>query len=130
VFVSVIPPQYLVTASEQCRPCHEEQWGQWMNTRHAHAIEALTAEPDRRNPECLSCHTTGFGRSDGYTREFAEEALARVGCVDCHLTPTEHLVSPAPAQTEAITEQTCTRCHNPMNSPNFNFTTYNAKVTH
>jgi len=130
VYVAPIPPQYLVAPAAQCQPCHAEEATHWQTTKHSHAIDALTQDIDRRNPECLSCHTSGFGRSDGYTREFAETALAMVSCVDCHFTPTEHLLNPAGVNVAEISSYTCTRCHNEMNSPDFEYLTYRLQIDH
>ena len=128
--IPTIPPAYIVAPSFQCQRCHEPQWEQWTDTRHAHAIEALVKSAERRNPECLSCHTTGFGRMEGFTRDFNDPNLASVGCTDCHLTPAIHIAEPTPGEVVPVTTATCTRCHNPMNSPDFDFASYRAKVIH
>ena len=38
----------------------------WSRSAHAGAVERLSAVHKERNPDCLRCHTTGFGRPGGF----------------------------------------------------------------
>ncbi|MCK4578955.1 MAG: cytochrome c family protein [Candidatus Marinimicrobia bacterium] len=106
--------QYVSTKT--CKMCHKSakkgnQYGQWLETGHAKAMESLKTEaaakiatekglekPAYESGECLVCHVTGWGQEGGYqvlTDEFIadeanaravkkNDALASVGCEMCH----------------------------------------------
>jgi len=85
-----------------CRKCHLDQADAWSKTAHAKAYESLRPkvkaaekvkaklDPERdytKEPECLACHTTGYGRPGGYKLDMtASDArlFANVGCESCH----------------------------------------------
>lgn len=85
-----------------CRKCHTDQADSWSKTPHAKAFESLKPkvkalektkaklDPERdytKDPECLSCHTTGYDKPGGYKADMpAADArpLANVGCESCH----------------------------------------------
>lgn len=64
-----------------CKSCHYKEWKSWKNTKMAKAFEALkpgmnaetklkfNLDPRKdytEDPNCLVCHTTGFGLPGGY----------------------------------------------------------------
>ena len=53
--------------SETCGECHTKAMAKWSTTPHAHATDSLVKPPNTRadiprqfDPECLSCHVTGW----------------------------------------------------------------------
>ena len=71
----------------KCGECHTKAYAKWKDTPHAHAYRSLTegrAEfegdwADRtRDPECLSCHVTGWNAQEYFPHEggFLPERLA------------------------------------------------------
>lgn len=112
-------------AKAGCRKCHLKQYRSWEKTPHAKTLEALP-EDERSNPECLRCHTTGFGEPTGFTSVDATPELAFVGCEQCHGPGSgyrdkeimqDHEASAA-AGLRIPDEQTCLGCHNDE-SPQF-----------
>lgn len=96
-----------VYGSDDCGECHEEVNTQWENSAHGHAsvvqafLDAWAAEDN--NPECLSCHTTGF---DPDTSTYEKEG---VGCATCHPSdPAEH---PQKIMQTDISSRLCGQCH-------------------
>jgi 2',3'-cyclic-nucleotide 2'-phosphodiesterase (5'-nucleotidase family) len=70
--------------SEACRRCHEKEWNHWKTTKHAAAYAVLSKKCYDPSPECLQCHTTGYGREKGFTTAGRTPHLANVGCEVCH----------------------------------------------
>jgi 2',3'-cyclic-nucleotide 2'-phosphodiesterase (5'-nucleotidase family) len=118
---------------KECKICHEKAFQVWEKSKHAHAIDALIATHDQYNQACIPCHVTGLGVNRGYADLVRTAGLANVQCEACHGMSVKHVKSP---QTEKpglglkVKQKSCTRCHAPEQSPNFNFETYWAKIKH
>lgn len=90
--------------SKACESCHEESYRIWRKSGHAKAYQTLLdLDPPRTfDPECISCHVTGWhpGKyfpyrsgyqslkgapgADGHPRLKATPGLINVGCESCH----------------------------------------------
>ncbi|MEM7393393.1 MAG: multiheme c-type cytochrome [Verrucomicrobiota bacterium] len=70
--------------SDACMGCHPTAFNTWKTSHHAKAFETLIEANADADPDCIRCHTVGFGRPDGYRREFAAKKLVDVGCESCH----------------------------------------------
>ncbi len=108
-----------------CRKCHLKEHRSWSRTPHAKALDKLEGD-DANNPECLECHTTGYGEPSGFTSADDTPELAGVTCEACHgagsayrdkETMKDHDASVA-AGLQMPNETTCLGCHNDR-SPNF-----------
>lgn len=96
-----------VYGSDDCGECHEAVTTQWENSVHGHAsvVEGFLAawEEADKNPDCLSCHTTGF---DANTGTYEKEGVA---CETCHPSdPAEH---PQKIMQTDISSRLCGQCH-------------------
>ncbi|HOJ59068.1 MAG TPA: cytochrome c family protein [bacterium] len=112
--------------ANKCKMCHNlKKFGMfhddWMQTKHAKAMDVLN-EDEKKNPECLKCHTTGYGKPGGFVSLEKTPALAGVQCEMCHGPGQEHIKSkrggtviPHAWEPE---EETCVKCHNKEN-PNW-----------
>jgi hypothetical protein len=115
--------------SEVCRLCHEDIYNKWKATKHAHALETLVIKKQSANPECLRCHTVGFGEPTGYTMQDQQPYLAAVGCEMCHGRAGYHVrVDDQTNNFAKTTEATCVRCHDNKNSPKFVYEEYVKRV--
>ena len=140
--------------SETCGDCHSIAYDIWKNGvdgnggPHAHATLSLT-EPNERNwvqrhfdPECLSCHVTGwnpqkyFPYESGYLSLEKSSYLTGNGCENCHGPGSKH-VAAENGELDLTTEQMlaikdairvtkeearnnlCMECHDLDNSPDF-----------
>lgn len=100
----------LYEGSKSCQKCHFKEYGSWQKTKMAKAFESLkpgqaaeakgkakldVAKDYTKDPSCVSCHVTGYGKPGGYPevvagKEFTAEEKARaalnegVGCESCH----------------------------------------------
>jgi len=105
--------------SHKCKSCHKKeesgaQYIKWSEGVHAKAFETLKSEeaaavakkaglktPAHESPECVGCHTTGYGKGgyeikdeafwnpakddkDGKKAVKVMEGLQAVGCESCH----------------------------------------------
>ena len=83
--------------------------------------ESLKTKGAEADPNCIRCHTVGFGESSGYRREFAGQRLASVGCESCHGPGSEHVSQRSQALADSafevsfkfrkLGEADCTGCH-------------------
>jgi hypothetical protein len=140
--------------SKTCGDCHTKAFAVWQKTPHAKALETLTKLDPPRNfdPQCLSCHVTGWQPqrfrpfTGGYESMKKTPQLAGNGCENCHGPGSEHVaiesgdkkvadserdtVRAAMRVSMADAERGCIRCHDGDNSLNFKFSTYWPKVAH
>jgi hypothetical protein len=64
-----------VAHPESCRGCHAKQYDFWETTKHASAYLALYAKDEHFNPECIGCHSLGYGQKGGYSSIVAPIAI-------------------------------------------------------
>jgi hypothetical protein len=74
--------------TKNCSSCHFEQFGMWRQDKHAQAFEILPAKY-KADPECLKCHTTGFGKETGF-KTASDSHLAGTTCEACHGPGSQH----------------------------------------
>jgi hypothetical protein len=98
--------------SEICADCHTSAWEVFENTPHYHATDTLVhLDPPRHfDPECLSCHVTGwhpqeyFPYSSGYMGLESTPQLKQNGCENCHGPSRAHVAAES-GDVEATDEQ-------------------------
>ena len=142
--------------SKVCGDCHTKAYAIWLKTPHAKALDTLAdLKPSRQyDPECLSCHVTGwepqkfYPYQGGYLSLEKTPALAHNGCENCHGPGSAHVAAQsgdkidgkdvsdkqraelAAAMRVPKSAETCIQCHDDDNSLNFKFETYWPKVEH
>ncbi len=116
------------SGEEFCSVCHREQHATWLLTKHASAWETLVEHGKDRDPECLRCHTVGFGQPGGFDPQQRQEHLRGVQCENCHGRGGPHQ---SPEFTQAGDfEKTCLGCHDPQHSLHFVFAERLPLVSH
>jgi hypothetical protein len=70
-----------------CAACHFQQFMAWKKTKHATTFSLLTAKYEK-DPKCLKCHTTGYGKPSGY--KDGETNLQGTTCEACHGPGSKH----------------------------------------
>lgn len=127
----VSPPptggSYVGTAN--CRTCHPTEWSSWRTTKHALAWKTLADRNRDFDPECFACHTTGFQYEGGFRLITETPAMAAVGCESCHGAGADHTAEPR-APYSRPDKTSCTQCHVPLHSPDFDYETYLPQVLH
>jgi Cytochrome c554 and c-prime len=138
--------------SKVCGDCHTKAYAVWKETPHAKALDTLAnLKPSRQyDPECLSCHVTGwepqkfYPFQGGYASLDKTPLLAHNGCENCHGPGSAHVaaetgdakladkeIADRRAAMRAVkSADTCIQCHDDDNSIKFDFKTYWPKVEH
>jgi hypothetical protein len=121
--------------TEVCVSCHRGAGRIWEHTAHSQAFASLVAKKADADPNCLGCHTVGFGAPSGYQRKLQGTRLASVGCESCHGAGSLHV-----AQRQSGTEVTfhfrplgagdCKQCHHGEFSPPFDWDLSWPKIKH
>lgn len=118
--------------SDACLSCHQNEYDIWKHSLHFKAIPTLKEKQQDQNPECLRCHTVGYGLPTGFLKtedpSAKIEKLGAVGCESCHGPGESHLQNPRVSM--KASEKSCLKCHTPENSPKFSFTPYWDKIKH
>jgi hypothetical protein len=146
--------------SAACADCHAAAFEVWENSPHATALTTLEDARPRRDsdPECLSCHVTGWApqRFEPFEGGFAGVAttphLTHQGCENCHGPAAAHTavergdVRASEAERDRLRQElvltlatpegkqkavnNCLECHDLDNSPEFDFDEYWPSVAH
>ncbi len=144
---------------EKCGECHTTALEVFESTPHHHATDSLVKPPNSRgaiprhfDPECLSCHVTGwnpqeyFPYQSGYL-SLADSLLHANGCENCHGPGSQHVaveseeIEVTDAEREKLRQQmrltlvdakksVCYTCHDLDNSPEFDFDSYWEQIKH
>jgi Cytochrome c554 and c-prime len=141
--------------SEACGECHTKAFEKWKATPHAHATDSIVDPKERGDiprhfdPECLSCHVTGWAPQAYHPYLGGYESLEKTphvkqnGCENCHGPGSEHVAAengdakftkadvarfrlamqlplkPKKPGEKSLAEQKCIECHDIDNSPDF-----------
>ena len=102
--------------SQSCRECHPTAAKVWEQSGHAEAMATLVHKNADADPNCIACHTVGFGSPSGYRREFAGKKLADVGCESCHGPGSQHVEQrqknlPITFKFRPLGAGDCQKCH-------------------
>ncbi|MFW6217836.1 MAG: multiheme c-type cytochrome [Verrucomicrobiota bacterium] len=102
--------------SESCASCHQLEYQIWERSSHAKAWETLVHKQADADPNCIRCHSVGFGEPSGYQRAFKHEKLVDVGCESCHGPGSRHVEERATTQPvthhfRPLAEADCRSCH-------------------
>ena len=119
----------MYVGSASCKGCHAEAYALWKKSKHAHAYETLVSHGHATDPECLTCHTVGFGFQTGFVNMETTPNLPDVGCENCHGVGGNHVKNPQKGYGQ-VTKADCLTCHTTQNSPKFNYGVYLPKIRH
>jgi hypothetical protein len=97
----------------------------WKKTKHGKEAWASVPAKYQSDPECLKCHTTGFGEPGGANASEDVRYLQGVQCEACHS-------SAGPHDGEGVSdyEERCVRCHTSARDPVFNYSSGVKKLSH
>ncbi len=146
--------------SRHCGKCHSKENTSHNRTQHVNSMQVLTLNKEDANPECLKCHTTGYGRDGGFINKAETYYLGKIDCEACHGPAREHLGLELQIQEarklnsrhkasdeqlalldsiksefdtkirKEVPEEICLQCHTNEWSPNFNYEEYVVKINH
>jgi len=115
-------PTPLYVGAYVCGACHEGVHDEWAGTKHSGAFETLRSIHQDKNPQCLACHTVGYGISTGFKDEASDPMLVGVQCENCHGPGGRHVadtedLSARPVIT--IAAEMCGGCHTDFHHPTY-----------
>ena len=145
------PSGYKFVGSEACRDCHDVEYDIWKDGHagdggpHAKATADLTDPGERTwvkriyDPECVSCHATGWNPQNYYPYETGfidlkrDKLLHGNGCENCHGPGSGHITAEDGVDEKLKEElrvkvrvtideakaRTCYECHDLDNSPDY-----------
>ncbi len=113
-----------------CVSCHADADTVWHKTGHAHAYATLVKAKSEYDPDCLRCHTVGYGLSSGFIDMAKTPNLANVQCENCHGRGKDHITSQSKTDLKPVTAATCIKCHDEENSENFIYAPFWKKIAH
>lgn len=122
VFFRVSGPSPQYAGSSACLECHASVHGSESQTRHSMALETLKQVHQDKNPNCLPCHTVGYGLPTGFVSELATPRLGGVQCENCHGPAANHAANEMDLTVRPrmdIAAQVCGGCHNGSHQPTF-----------
>lgn len=124
-----LPEGVAYTGSFACSVCHKVIYDHWRKTKHGTAYNTLVEAGNQYDPECVRCHTTGYGDVSGFLHDETDQNLIHVGCECCHGAGNRHIkdVNGAYGSTD---EATCLACHDSEHSPKFQFEEYGKGIAH
>lgn len=145
----------------KCQQCHPTAHKTWDGSKHAlgwvnlgkygrplaerqepgGGLKSITRQFD---PECASCHVTGFGYQGGFIDELKTPHLLGNQCENCHGPGSLHVATAKNANecdpkyaaplrlniADPMTEKKCRTCHDTDNDPYFDLKTYWPKIQH
>jgi hypothetical protein len=123
---------------DKCQPCHATSHKVTLASTHSHAYETLVKKNSEYDPECLRCHTVGYGAQDGFVNLEKTPHFQGVQCENCHGRGKAHIEAvqsgkqgkAATQMLKVVTPNSCVRCHDKENSYNFNYATFWPKIKH
>ncbi len=116
--------------SWSCVNCHTNGTRIWKHSGHRIAYQTLERAGHGKDPDCVSCHVVGLESTAGFRTKEQTPQLAGVGCESCHGPSLDHAWSPPRYRLAKVHPRQCVTCHNPQNSPNFDFPSYWKKIAH
>ena len=113
-------PASRYTGAAECTPCHRAAAADWRGSPHAQAYNTLLQKNRHFFPDCVGCHTTGFGYDSGFAIGGERDHLGGVQCEVCHGPGQAHVRRP---QKDNIRRQVeaafCQNCHTEEQNPDF-----------
>jgi hypothetical protein len=143
----------------KCGECHTKALAVWEKSPHSHATDSLVRPttgrgdiPRHYDPECLSCHVTGwepqkfFPFTSGYLSLEKTPHLTHNGCENCHGPGSAHVAAEEGGEADDVlarlreqmrlplagdkAKHRCLECHDLDNDPHFKFEEYWPQIEH
>jgi len=103
--------------AEKCKSCHPKQFADFESRKFTKAWAVLQMRGKTKDPECLKCHVTGFGKPGGFVSEETTPFLRYKQCEACHGAGQAHVNNPGDATARAAMigyvkdKNVCIECH-------------------
>ena len=124
------PVRPVYAGSARCADCHTAAHAVWARSAHARAMDILKAKGQEFNPQCVRCHSTGFGVEGGFLNLTQTPGLANIHCESCHGPALAHRDDPSRPLPVKAGRASCLPCHTSVDSPHFDFAKAWAQIKH
>ena len=105
-------PRYVgMKKCKDCHPGHVKTYSEWKYSRNFRILEMRGKDHD---PECLRCHTTGYGKPGGFVDIETTPDMKNIQCEVCHGPASLHVSAPTVEVHQrklSIPKNICTECH-------------------
>jgi hypothetical protein len=131
-----VQPRNTYAGTESCAACHPNASRVWLASSHARAFSTLTTLHADADPNCIGCHSVGFGTASGYRRAAdASGPFINVGCESCHGPGAEHVKlrragGDVTAHLRPVGAADCQKCHHGEFSRPFDYATFWPNIAH
>ena len=110
-------PEKSYVGVEKCKLCHAKRYDDFQDRKFSKAWRILEMRNETTNPECLKCHTTGYGKPSGFIDADTTPHLKFKQCEACHGPASAHVEDPGNAEEQKALidyvkdKDTCIQCH-------------------
>jgi len=104
---------------DKCKTCHAQEYKDYESRKFSKAWNVLVMRGKTKDPECLKCHSTGYGQG-GFISEEATPHLKYKQCEACHGPGSIHASNPGDTSTREgmktyiRDKDVCLQCHECM----------------
>jgi len=106
--------------AEKCKGCHPQQYKDFESRKFTKAWAVLQMRGKTKDPECLKCHVTGYGKPGGFVSDEETPQLRYKQCEACHGAGQLHVTNPGDSAARAGMKDyvsktnVCIDCHKCM----------------
>jgi hypothetical protein len=138
------------TGPEACKECHQISYDKWKSSVHATALDGLKKKKKQKDETCLKCHQTEWIQPTNYNEWTFDKFAPELGCESCHGPGQAHIEMinyvmdekyrkywediksqvPYLVTEGPLSKNTCLKCHDKANSPDFDFVKYWEIIAH
>uniref|UniRef100_A0A7C4AJW0 Cytochrome C n=1 Tax=Thermodesulfovibrio aggregans TaxID=86166 RepID=A0A7C4AJW0_9BACT len=121
IFIFILICPFITSAeyigSEACKRCHLKQYENFIQySRMSRSWEAIEKMGDKISQDelkgCYQCHTTGYGKKEGFVSLKKTPHLKNAGCEVCHGPGKKHAETKNPEYIRRkFSLQICEPCH-------------------
>jgi hypothetical protein len=107
---------------DKCSECHSEHVESYRSWKYSKNFRVLKMRKKDHDPDCLPCHTTGFGETGGFVSVEKTPHMINKQCESCHGPASLHLKAPTRLEhqkTLNIPKNICTSCHSGHKHPGY-----------
>jgi len=107
---------------EACKECHQEHVTSYYSWKYSKNFRIIKMRKKDNDPNCLPCHTTGYGKPGGFVSVMETPDMINKQCESCHGPASLHLMAPTKREhqdTLSIPQNICTVCHSGHKHPGY-----------
>ena len=107
---------------KKCKECHPEHVTSYYSWKYSRNFRIIQMRKKDKDPNCLPCHTTGYGKPGGFSSVQETPNMINKQCECCHGPASLHLKAPDKREHQkmlSIPKNVCTVCHSGHRHPGY-----------